>query len=222
MTTTIAIVEDHALIAAGLGARLNRENIDSFWVEPTRQDPIETVIDRQPDLVVVDLDLGTRLRGDDLIEPLVDAGFPPLLMTGSLDEPRVAHCLRAGATGVIWKSLPLEEIAHRILDGLDGRPVNGSNELADLMALAQAQGLSGDSIGETLTEREQTVLQGLVDGQSPVEISDNLIVGLSTVRSHIRSILCKLGVSSQVGAVSRAVRDGWLPSPQADRSIKSP
>jgi two-component system nitrate/nitrite response regulator NarL len=179
------------------------------------------VIERSPDLVVIDLDLGPRLRGDDLLGSLVAAGHAPVLLTGSLDEPRVARCLRAGAAGVIWKSLPLEEVAGRILDALAGRPVNGSNEFAELMELANAQPLSGNSINDQLTDRERTVLQGLVDGQSPVEISENLIVEISTVRSHIRSILCKLGVSSQVGAVSVAVRDGWVPNPRVDEPLRS-
>ena len=211
MGATIAIIEDHALIAAGLGARLNRDSVDTFWIDPTRQDPLEALADRPADLVVVDLDLGPRLRGDDLLRPLVDAGYAPVLLTGTLDEPRIARCLDSGAVGVISKSLPLEEVAFRILDALDGRPVNGANELARLMSLAHTQGLSSDAIGEQLTDREQTVLQELVDGRSPVEISENLIVGLSTVRSHIRSILCKLGVSSQVGAVSAAVRMDGCP-----------
>ncbi len=62
---------------------------------------------------------------------------------------------------------------------------------------------------QLLTRREQQVLAALMRGCSAREISKEAYVSLPTVRSHIRSILSKLGVSSQLGAVTLAYRSGW-------------
>jgi len=60
-----------------------------------------------------------------------------------------------------------------------------------------------------LTEREAAVLAAIVDGANADEIAARMTVAVSTVRSHIRSILDKLGVNSQLAAVALARRAGW-------------
>jgi DNA-binding NarL/FixJ family response regulator len=60
-----------------------------------------------------------------------------------------------------------------------------------------------------LTEREQFVLAELIEGHCAEEIASDAVVSISTVRSHIKSILQKLGVSSQLAAVALARRAGW-------------
>jgi two-component system, NarL family, nitrate/nitrite response regulator NarL len=62
---------------------------------------------------------------------------------------------------------------------------------------------------EHLTRREREVLIGLMRGATAGEISKENYVSLPTVRSQIRSILCKLGVNSQLAAVAFAYRSGW-------------
>lgn len=62
---------------------------------------------------------------------------------------------------------------------------------------------------EQLTRREKQVLQALMRGETAREISHSSYVALPTVRSQIRSILLKLGVSSQLSAVVLAYRSGW-------------
>lgn len=205
----VAIVDDHPLIAAGLQSSLTQSGIDAYWLEPSADDALSSLITDVPDLVLLDLDLGAE-RGDDWIEPISDAGLDVILITGSTDRTRIAQCLREGARGVLSKSLALGELAHRVLDALDGQSVNGAVELSELHAIVAEPTLS--PADQLLTQREQAVLQALVDGKSPAEIADELCVSLATIRSHVRSILSKLGVSSQVAAVSAAVRAGWRPS----------
>ncbi|MGA3218808.1 MAG: helix-turn-helix transcriptional regulator [Acidimicrobiales bacterium] len=64
---------------------------------------------------------------------------------------------------------------------------------------------------EQLTRRERQVLLALMSGSTAQEISKESYVSLPTVRSQIRSILSKLGVSSQLAAVVLAYRSGWAP-----------
>lgn len=65
---------------------------------------------------------------------------------------------------------------------------------------------------DQLTRREQDVLAALMDGDAPAEIAKAQHVSLTTVRSHIRSLLFKLDVHSQVAAIGLARRAGWEPT----------
>ena len=66
-----------------------------------------------------------------------------------------------------------------------------------------------------LTRSEQRVLGFLMDGRSAERIAGELVVSMSTVRTHVRSVLAKLGVNSQLGAVAAARSAGWEPEPDA-------
>jgi DNA-binding CsgD family transcriptional regulator len=70
-------------------------------------------------------------------------------------------------------------------------------------------GETPNSCFERLTPKEREVLMALMRGETAQQISRTAFVSLPTVRSHIRSILVKLGVSSQLGAVVLAYRSGW-------------
>lgn len=68
---------------------------------------------------------------------------------------------------------------------------------------------SGHGCFDRLSARERQVLSALMRGETAGEISRQSFVSLTTVRSQIRSILIKLGVSSQLAAVALAYRSGW-------------
>ena len=61
----------------------------------------------------------------------------------------------------------------------------------------------------TLTRREAAVLTAMIDGQQAAQIAEESFVSLSTIRSQIRSILSKTGVSSQLAVVAMALKAGW-------------
>ena len=63
------------------------------------------------------------------------------------------------------------------------------------------------------------MLAAICEGQSAAEIADSSYVSLATVRSQIRAILLKLGVTSQLAAIVAAYRAGWVPEPMTDSSI---
>jgi DNA-binding NarL/FixJ family response regulator len=72
---------------------------------------------------------------------------------------------------------------------------------------------------EQLTRREAETLQRLCEGGVASAIAEEWVVSLATVRSHIRSVLVKLGVSSQLEAVALAHQSGWLGAVRGDSSI---
>ena len=93
---------------------------------------------------------------------------------------------------------------------------------ADRLALLQGLAQAGKERQHAfvtyslLTNREQGTLQALGEGHSVHEIADDWVVSEATVRTHVRGVLVKLGVVSQLAAVAAARRNGWL-TPLAER-----
>ena len=100
-------------------------------------------------------------------------------------------------------------------DVLAGRPLLGAaarEALLDDLRVRRESLTRALTPFERLTPRERRVLGGLAEGLSADEIATSHYVSLTTVRSQIRGVLCKLGVRSQLAAVAHANRAGWAPN----------
>lgn len=209
------MVDDHGLIAQMLATALHDRGADVTVVAPQA---VETMIDEMvaaaPDLAVVDLDLGAGLGAVDLLPSLKDAGIPCLVVTGVTDRVRRAECLAAGAIGVVSKGGSFEELVAVLDRAVDGQPVLSAAEREEQLALLRAHRQDHERrlrpFGE-LTRREAEVLAGLMHGHSVDELAAAGSVSVATVRSQVQAILRKLGVSSQVAAIARAMEAGWTP-----------
>jgi DNA-binding NarL/FixJ family response regulator len=168
-----------------------------------------------PVLVLLDLDLGPALgSGLDLIGPLIEAGSRVVMVTGSTDRARLGACVEAGATGVVSKALGFETLVELVRRAAEGAPLLSEGErLAFLDDLRQHQQADSERLAPftALSPREQAVLGRLVAGESAETIAARTYVSLATVRSHIRAILMKLGVKSQLAAVALVRDAGWAP-----------
>lgn len=136
----------------------------------------------------------------------------PTVVVGSLRTPReLIVAVHAGATSVVDSDLPILDLLDAVQRGLTGtvRP-EGVIE-----ALRARQRLH-DQL-DRLTQRERAVLSELSAGRAAAEIAGGQHVSLTTVRTHIRSILLKLDVSSQLAAVA-AGRRGWRELNLSDHS----
>jgi DNA-binding NarL/FixJ family response regulator len=139
-----------------------------------------------------------------------------LALTHRRDEPFVLRTLRSGYLGFLLFSTPADEVA-----GALKRLASGEAVVAT--ALASRVALSGARLGEAdfwpgltrgLTRRESEVLEGISHGLATRQIAERLFVGEETVRSHLKSLYQKLGVSDRSAAVAHAFREGIL-SPDA-------
>ncbi|CAN5600079.1 response regulator transcription factor [soil metagenome] len=210
----VAIVEDHLLLAETLVAALSRQAIVA--VAPTGGDLhalLDSVLSVRPGLVLLDLDLGDLGDSTSLVAPLTCAGIRVLLMTGSTDRLRIGAALEQGALGYQSKADGFDALVARTVAALTCKGVLDPTDHAELLAeLAAARQLTDevDAIYHRLTERERGTLLALGDGHSVHEIAAEWVVSEATVRSHVRGLLVKLGVASQLAAVSTARRKGWL------------
>ena len=214
--TRVLIVEDHELLAQSLTFALRADGFDVHETHTKRgEDILAAAADLQPDVVLLDLDIGGELGSSvSLIEPLGVQGAQVVMLTGITDRVRLAECVEAGAIGIVSKSEPFDHLIAAVKEAIEQGTLLSPGERQDLLAAlrrhrrADAERMA---VFGRLTPREQEVLAALMDGKSAEQIAKDAVVSLATVRSQIRSILMKLGVHSQLEAVALARRSGWTP-----------
>jgi DNA-binding NarL/FixJ family response regulator len=212
----LVIVDDHDLLATSLAWMLGQRRLEVDLVSgPSVETVVETVGRVAPALVLLDLELGPCLgSGLELIRPLVEVGARVVIMSGETERHRLAECIEAGACGILRKTAGFTEFVDGVHRALAGEDILGPSErdalLGELQAWRQA---NQDRVAPftALTPREQAVLGRLILGESAETIAAGSSVSLYTIRSQIKSLLYKLGVSSQLSAVALARRASWPP-----------
>jgi len=213
----VLIVEDHVLLAESLELALRLRDFEHVELaDASHLDAagvLERVADAQPDVVLLDLLLGQVGVSVPLIAPMIELGATVLVLTASHDHLMLARCLEAGATGVFDKAQPFDDLVAWVTDAMLGRATMRPAARDMLLAALDEHRRQNDELGhlfERLTKRERAVFSAIVNGATAEEIAAQEFVAVSTVRTHIRSILDKLGVNSQLAAVALARRSGWL------------
>ncbi len=215
MSIRILIADDHAVVRQGLRMFLDLD--PELEVVGEAADGAEAVrLARQirPDVVLMDL-LMPVMDGIAAIK-VIRAELPDievLALTSVLEDDKVVGAVRAGAIGYLLKDTQSAELIRAIKGAAAGQAQLSLQAAARLMREVRAP----DS-PEALTERETEVLRLLAQGQSNKEIARELRVNESTVKSHVSSILAKLGVQGRTQAALHAVRMGLVPAPTADRT----
>ena len=208
---TVLVVDDHRFIAAALVHLLSGRGFDAHAVPVTDPGTIlaETAA-HPPGVVLLDLDLGAGtdgrlLDGTDLIGPLRAAGWTVLVLTGTSDLDRIAAAVAQGAANWIIKSVDFDDIARLAEEAVHGRGLLPPVERAALVERhrdARQRQQSAAVRLDRLSPREREVLDRLAEGAAPATIASSGFISLGTVRAHIRSILLKLEVNSQLAAVA--------------------
>ena len=210
----VLLVEDHASFRQALAFMLEREpgfevaeQVGSL-AEARRLDGkvLENV-----EVAIVDLALPDG-DGLDLIE---DFSSRPRMMTlvlsASLEPGRFAHAVEAGASGVLHKSTPINDIVEAVRKLRAGEALLSPAEVVEMLRLVgrerQEEHAARQAV-ERLTAREKEVLQALAEGLESKEIAEKLNVTVETERTHMVNILHKLGVHSRLQALVFAARHG--------------
>lgn len=212
----VLVVDDHALLADALCLELTDAGFVPHAVAgPSTTDVLDAAAAHRPQVVLLDLDLGEAVgSGRDLVADLTAQGAAVVVLTGSTDELAHAACLEAGAVGVVSKAEPFAHLCVCVAAAAEGQPLVPATRRAELLGRlreARAEERRRTEPFRRLTAREQAVLGGLMAGESAADIAAASYVSLATVRTQIRSILWKLGVRSQLEAVSLAHTAGWRP-----------
>lgn len=210
----VAIVEDHLLLAETLCSALRRREVDAAVYPPQEHERLlELLLAEAPDLVLLDLNLGPHGDATSLITPLKAQNIRVLVVTGSQDRTHIALALEAGAVGFQTKSADFDTLLDNAMAALQRRPVNNPvprEELMRELAMTRATANRSRALYDHLSDRERATLEALAAGQSARQIAQEWFVSEATVRSHIRGVLTKLDVGSQLAAVAVARSNGWI------------
>ncbi|HUF33045.1 MAG TPA: response regulator transcription factor [Acidimicrobiales bacterium] len=210
----VVVVDDHAVLADAIVRALRREGFAAAAVDPSTPDGImEAIAGLGPTLALVDLDLGlSEMSGFDLIGPLREQGVDVVVLSASDDQLLKAASIEEGARGLLSKAVAFEELLEGVKLAARGELVPDplvADELRRLLREHRREHASQLAPFERLSPRERVVLALLVDGMSAETIAEASYVSIATVRSQIRGVLTKLGVSSQLSAVAVVKRCGW-------------
>jgi DNA-binding NarL/FixJ family response regulator len=211
----LLIVDDQELVRTGF--RLFLETQDDLEVVGEARDGAEA-IDRaqqlQPDVILMDIRM-PRIDGVEATRRLTSAGLEPpprvlVLTTFDLDE-YVFGALRAGAAGFLLKDAPRERLVEAIRVVHSGDALLSpsiTRRLVEDFAARTDPLQPPPALVDELTPREREVLVLVARGLSNREIADRLVVTDATVKSHVGSILMKLGLRDRVQAVVFAYEHG--------------
>lgn len=210
---SVAIVEDEALIRAGIAALVDVQPDLQVVGQATDGDEAVALVERtRPDVLLMDIRM--QRTGGIQATRAVCAGepAPPVLIMTTFDgDPEVLEALRAGASGYLLKRNPddLPTAIRHVHDGdvwLD--PAVAGHVLAALAALPRA-GVPGTLVGQ-LTAREREVLALLAEGLSNAEMAQRLFLGIGTIKTHMSRILFKTGCRDRAQATALAFTSGLV------------
>ena len=199
----VLVVEDHNVVRQGLVALLNV--VDGLEVVGEAADGVEAIAQfraRQPEVTLIDLRL-PRMSGVDVIQRIrtetPSARF--IVLTTYDGDEDIYRALKAGAKAYLLKGMTSEELITTI------REVHmGKSHIPPVIAERLAERMGS----EELTPRERDVLEQIVRGRSNKEIAAELEVSEATVKTHINSLLSKLGVVDRTQAATTAIRRGLV------------
>jgi DNA-binding NarL/FixJ family response regulator len=209
----IVLVDDHEMVIEGLKAMLaaftDRVTVVGQAVGAERALPVVDELD--PDIVLSDV----RMQGSsglDLCQTLRQRRPDRKVVMLSVydDEQYLFQALRVGASGYLLKSIKGDELVRQlefVHGGATAIDPGMAARAADTAARMQRDEF-WPGARQGLTQRESEILSYVVSGLSNRGIAAKLVIGDETVKTHLRSIYRKLGVSDRTGAVATALREG--------------
>jgi two-component system, NarL family, response regulator DegU len=206
MTERILVVDDHPLTRDALAGLLAQHGFDVAGLAGSGEEAVELARDLQPDLVLLDLSM-PGMSGLEAL-PLVRGAAPSaevVVLTASEDEESLLHAIRAGASGYLLKSEPPERIVEFLRGAVRGEAALSGTVARQLLEQVREGGRHEvpEEIAHVLSARELEVLLLLDRHLSTEEIAARLFISEHTVRSHVKSLLSKLHVSSRREALEK-------------------
>ena len=204
----VIIVDDHLLVRSGLEAVLAVfDDIVIAGEAANGEDGVRLCREARPDVVLMDLVM-PGMNGVEATRQVLSLcpDAKVLALTSFTDEGLIEETLRAGAIGYLMKNVSADQLAGAIRAAHAGRATLAP-EAADVLVRAVS---APRSAAESLTSREREVLALMAEGLTNADIADRLVIGVSTVKTHVSSIIAKLGVSSRTEASATAIRRGLV------------
>ena len=208
---TVLLVDDHDMVAESFRRALAAAgDIEIIGIAATAADAIALALDRPPDVILMDYvlpdaDGATTARA--ILAELPDTKI--LLLTGSEDSEMLFAAFDAGCVGYLEKTHALGELVAAVYSAAAGVVVLSPEQMRRLAAVPRAATVDPS----LLTAREREILDLLGEGLTNPAIAERLELSVNTVRTHVQTVLRKLGAHSKLQAVAVATKNGLLTGP---------
>ena len=202
----ILVVDDHHVVRQGLVALLKiMPGIEVVGEAGDGLQAVELYRSLLPDITLMDLQLPKLGGVDAILKIRADAPGARFVVLTTFDgDDDIFRALQAGAKAYLLKGMTVDELLSTIQAVHEGK-----TKISPAIAEKLAERMSA----QTLTARELSVLERIVAGRANKEIASDLDISEATVKSHINSLLGKLGVSDRTHAATVALQRGIVHLP---------
>ena len=221
MTIRVAVVDDQALVRGGFAMVLRiHDDIEVVAEVGTGLEAIEVARRHRPDVILMDIRMPDMdgLEATSQILATADWNVRVLILTTFDPDEYVYRALRAGASGFVLKDIPPDQLAVAVRTVADGGALLAPSITRRLIGQFTER-RSADAAArrlERLTEREREVVAAVARGSSNAEIAEGLFIGPATVKSHVSSVLTKLGLRDRAQIVVFAYESGLVEAGERD------
>ncbi|MFI6320945.1 response regulator [Nonomuraea sp. NPDC050556] len=200
------LVDDHPVVRAGIAALISGEDdMEIVGEAENAEDAVRGIALREPDVVLMDLQLGDGPDGVETTKKVRALPVAPqvLVLTTYETDADIVRAIDAGATGYVLKACPPDELFQAIRAAARGESALSPKVAARMMRRMRDP-------GPALTAREIEILELLAKGAGNREIAKALFITEATVKTHLNHVYGKLGVDTRTAAVSTAVERGYI------------
>ncbi len=206
----VLVVDDHALFRRGLVSLLNEQpDIEVVGDAGEAQEALRLAQELRPDVVLMDVNMpgeGGISATEALLRRVPSARV--LMLTVSDADADLLAALKAGAHGYLLKEATPEEVIQAIRLTYQGKSVLSPEMVGRLIAHVRSGTALAQNPLKDLSAREQEILRLVAQGYTNAEIAQALVISENTVKTHLRRMMRKLGVTSRAELAALAARAG--------------
>jgi NarL family two-component system response regulator LiaR len=211
MPIQVLLVDDHKIVRQGVRAYLHTlKDIRVVGEADSGAAAVSAVEQHHPDVVLMDLEMPGDMDGIAATRQIrkLHPETQVIVITSHHQDEYIFPAVRAGAISYLLKDVEPDELADAIRKAAQGEAVLDSRVASRI--IQELQGIRKDEVNPftELSDREFEVLRLIAAGKSNAEIAETLVIGESTVKTHIANLLRKLHLDDRTQAAVYAWRQG--------------